>query len=285
MTTQRLGWYVVALFFAAPLCFAQNRPLVNPDAEIVPAGTLRVQVGFDFLQGVSYPLSGLSGDQTNLGVLDARLGLGRIVEVQLTGAIQDFLQVDQRDTPLVPLNLTGNNSTRDTGDYSLLTKVRLLSERGWRPAAAFRFGVTLPNTNQGRGIGNNVTNFTSEAILEHHVGKLRAFGSMGLAILSAPLSPDEQNDELLYGVGLTYPLTRRVSVVGGVAGRYSTRPVGTSLAGTESRAQGRFGVRILAGGFWWDAAGIAGVYPNDPRSGFTFGVSRDFRLFDRARKP
>jgi hypothetical protein len=284
MIKPRLGGLVVAMFLAAA-CFAQDRPLASPDAEIVPTGTLRVQVGFDFLQGVSYPLSGLSGDQTNVGVLNARLGLGRIVEVQLTGIIQQFLQINGRGTSLVPLSLPGTNSTRDTGDYSLLTKIRIMNERGWRPAAAFRFGVTLPNTNQGRGIGNNVTNFSSEAILEHHLRKLQAFGSVGLAILSAPLSPHTQNDELLYGAGLNYPLTDRVSLVGGVAGRYSTRPVGVSLAGTESRAQGRFGVRVLAGGFQWDAAGIAGVYPNDPGTGFTFGVSRDFRLFNRGSRP
>lgn len=285
MTLRRLGWLVLLLCFAAPVCPAQNRPLLNPDAEIVPAGTLRLQVGFDFLQGVRYPLSGLTGDQTNLGVLDARLGLGRIVEVELTGAIQEFLQVDQRGAPLVPLQLTGVNSTRDTGDYSLLTKIRLLDERGWRPAAAFRFGVTLPNTNQSRGIGNNVTNFSSEAILEHRIANVRAFGSVGLAILSAPISPHTQNDELLYGVGLSYALTRRISVVGGIAGRYSPRAVDTNLAGTESRGQGRFGVQVMAGGFRWDAAGIAGINSNDPRSGFTFGISRDFHVFNRHSRP
>jgi hypothetical protein len=81
-------------------------------------------------------------------------------------------------------------------------------------------------------------------------------------------------------VAFIYSAHRRVNVVGEVAGRYSTRKVDPSLFGTESRAEGRFGLQIFAGGFQWDFAGIAGLTANSPKTGFTFGVSRDFRLFD-----
>ena len=271
----------VALMAVALPGMAQNRPLSGPDAEIVPADTLRVQLGFDFLQDLRYPLSGLSGDQINVGVLDLRLGLGDMVEVELSGAVRQFLQINSRGPSLVSLDLTESNSTHDVGDFSLLTKVRILGEGERRPALAARFGFTMPNTNQARGIGNNSMGVSVEAIAQRHIGRLRLFGSLGLAILSAPNEPHTQNDELLYGLGIAHPVGERLTLVGEVAGRYSTREIDARLAGTESRAQWRFGMQVMACGIQWDAAGIAGVYRNDPRIGLTFGISRDFRLFGR----
>ena len=41
---------------------AQDLPLQTADAEVMAPGTVRTQIGFDFLQDVTFPLSGLSGD-------------------------------------------------------------------------------------------------------------------------------------------------------------------------------------------------------------------------------
>jgi hypothetical protein len=261
---------------------AQDRPLQTPDAEIVPTGIVRMQGGFDFLQSIDYPLSGLSGDLTSVGVLNFRLGVGSRVEVQLQGTVQNFLQVhSQVAAPVVP-TLTSANATHDVGDFSLWTKLLVLREHR-APAVAFRFGFEMPNTNQARGIGNNATNVYASLILEKHIGRLKAFGDAGVGILQAPNAQYSQNDELIYGGALAYPLGSRVSIVGGVSGRHSSRALTPSLYGTESRAQGRMGLVISGGGFRWDVAAVAGVYPNDPSTGFTFGVSRDLRLFGRHR--
>ena len=276
-------WMILLLPVAAFPARAQNRPLLSPDAEIVSPGTLRVQVGFDFLQRVSYPLSGLSGDQSNLGVVDLRLGLGKIVEGEFTGTARSFLQINSRGPSFVGLALPSANSTNDTGDFSLLTKIHILDEGERRPAMAFRFGVTMPNSNQARGIGNNSTNVLADAVVERHFGRLEAFGSVGLAILTAPNAKTTQNDELRYGLGASYPLTRSIHLVAEGAGQQSTRKIGPPLVGTESRGQGRLGVQIVVSGFTWDAAAIAGIYRNDPHTGFTFGVSHDFQVFGRAR--
>ena len=273
---------LLAAGFAALPVRAQDRPLRTPDANIVPTGVLRVQGGFDFLQNVDYPLSGLSGDQTSYGVLNMRLGMGQRVEVQLQGTIQNFLQVNgQVPAPVTPV-LTGPNSTYDIGDFSLWTKLLLRREHR-APAVAFRFGFKMPNTNQARGIGNNATDVYASFILQKHFGRLKAFGDAGLGIMQSPNAKFSQNDELLYGGALAYPLTKRVRVVGEVDGRYSDRALTPALYGTESRAEGRMGLVISGGGFEWDVAAIAGVYPNDPSTGFTVGVGRDLRLFGRHR--
>ncbi len=269
--------FVAASLAALPVR-AQNRPLQTPDANIVPTGVLRVQGGFDFLQSVDYPLSGLSGDQTSYGVLNMRMGLGSRVEVQLQGTVQNFLQVNSQVPAPVTPTLTGTNATHDVGDFSLWTKVLLRHEHR-APAVAFRFGFLMPNSNQARGLGNNATNVYASLILQKHIGRLQAFGDAGIGILQSPNAKFSQNDELLYGGALAYPLTKRIRVVGEVAGRYSSRKLTPALYGTESRAEGRMGLVISGGGFQWDVAAIAGVYPNDPSTGFTFGVSRDLRLF------
>ena len=276
---------LLALALAAALtAFAQDRPLRTTDTPTVPPGTLRVEVGFDFLQDVDFPLSGLSGDLTSVGVLNLRMGVGKIVEVQLEGAIQNFLDVKQRGASFVPaLQLTGVNSTHDTGDFALSTKIRLLPESGRRPSFAMRFGFVMPNSDQSRGIGTNTTNVFAILVLGKHFGKLNVFGNAGVEILQAPNAKFSQNDVLLYGLAFSYPVHRRVNLVGEVAGRYSTRTINVDLIGTESHSQARLGFQILAGGFQWDLAGIAGLHTSDPRSGFTFGISKDIKLFDYDR--
>lgn len=262
---------------------AQDRPLQTSDAEIVAPGTMRAEVGFDFLQDVTFPLSGLRGDMTNVSAIDVRTGIGKIVEIQVQGMIQEFLTIKQQGASFITLNLPNSNSTHDVGDFSLWTKVLLLSEEGRRPAVAFRFGFQMPNSNETKGIGNNATNIYSEVILEKHFGKFATFGDLGIAILTSPNALYSQNDELIYGGAFRYSLNKRASLVGEVAGLYSPRKITPALLGTESRGQGRLGVQIMAGGLVWDFAAIAGLTKNDPRTGFTFGVSKDIQLYNRTK--
>jgi hypothetical protein len=259
---------------------AQPRPLRTADAETIPPGTVQVQVGFDFLQDVTFPLSGLSGDLTSVGVLGIRMGVGKMVEVQMEGAVRHFLDVKRQGASFVTPQFTGDRSTHDTGDFALLTKIRLLPETDRRPSLALRFGFQMPNSNQVRGIGLNTSDIFVGLILEKHFGKLNLFGNFGVAILQSPTANFTQNDVLTYGAAFLYPVHRRVNLAGEVAGRHSTRRITPDLLGTESRSQARFGFQVFAGGFQWDLAGIAGLTKHDATGGFTFGVSRDIRLFD-----
>lgn len=281
---QRTLAAIIGCLMLAGALAAQERPLRTSDAETVPAGTLRAQIGFDFLQDAGFPLSGLSGDETRAGVVDLRMGVGKIAEVELEGAIQNFLDVKSRGTSFVPdLQLTGVNSTHDIGDFSLATKVRLLRTEGKRPGLALKFGFVMPNSNQARGIGTNTTNVFALLALEEQIRKLTIFGNAGIEVLQAPNALFSQNDVFLYGGAFRYPVYRRVNLVGEVNGWYSPRTINDALVGTQSTGQARLGLQIFAGGFTWDIAGIRGINKYDPRSGFTFGVSRDFKLFDLGR--
>jgi hypothetical protein len=258
---------------------AQDLPLQTADTDTIAPGHILGQVGFNFFHNENFPLSGLTGDLTDVGVINIRSGLGNIVEIDIQGIAQEFLAIHQQGFSYVTLNLQGSNSTNDIGDFSFWTKVRFFGEKDKRPALALRFGYEMPNSDQARGIGTNSEDIFGEFAIQKHFGKLKVFGNVGLAILTSPNTVFSQNDELMYGAAFSYPVRPRFRIVGEINGRYNDRPFAPELVGTESHGQGRLGVQIDAGGLTWSASGIAGVNRPDARVGFTFGVSKDFHLF------
>jgi len=133
---------------------AQQRPPITEDVDVLEPGALRVQAGIDFMQDAKFPLSGLTGDLTRVGVVGVNVGLAPNVEVQLDGVAQNFLSINSRSLPSpIPLDLPSAGSTNDFGDFTLSTKIKLRNETRLAPSLGFRFGVQLPNSNQTRGIG------------------------------------------------------------------------------------------------------------------------------------
>lgn len=270
---------LLAVPFAAS---AQQRPLTTQEVETARPGDLILQIGFEFLQGARFPLSGLEGDLSRVGVLDLHLGVSRAAEIQIQGTIRHFLTVSEQHAAFVAPTLSrGGASTSDFGDFTLAAKFRLLPETERRPAIGVRFGFEMPNSSQGRGIGLNTTNIFAALLVQKHFGKLNLFGNLGVGILQAPAGLFSQNDVIIYGLGAIYPVHERVNVVGEVAGRQSTRrvPVTSPLVGTESRSEARLGVQVFAGGFRWDFAGIAGLTRKDANTGFSFGISKTVRVW------
>lgn len=265
-----------------PAAAAQQRPLTTQDLTIVRPVEMLIQFGFEFLQDSRFPLAGLQGDLTRVGLLDVHLGVSRAAEIQIQGTIRDFLSVTEQTPAFITPQLSrGGTSTSDFGDFTIAAKFRLLPETHRRPALGVRFGFEMPTTNEARGIGLNTTNIFVTLLAQKHFGELNVFGNVGLGILQAPAGLFSQNDVLLYGLGASYPLHERLNLVGEVAGRKSTRrtPVTSPLVGTGSHAEARLGVQVFAGGFRWDLAGIAGLTGNDADSGFTVGVSKTIRLW------
>jgi hypothetical protein len=279
-----MAYVVVFLAFVSLPAFAQQRPLITEDVVIVKPGAARFELGFDFLQDKDYPVSGLNGDLARLGVVSLTFGLASNVEVESGGVIRNFLSINRQfRASAIPLQLSRTDSTRDTGDFYLATKIKLRSETRRAPALGFRFGVELPSSNQARGIGLNQTNFFAAALVAKSLGKARIIGNLGLGILSSPIdasgniSPFTQNDVALFGLAATYQIGSRLTLVSEANGRYSTRR--NPPIGTESDGAARLGFRIRAGGLTWDVAGVRGLYPRSESSGVTFGVTFERGLF------
>ena len=261
---------------------AQQRPLITEDVDIIQPGTLRIEAGIDFYQNAKFPLSGLTGDLTRVGVIGVSIGLSPNVEVQVEGVAQNFLSINSMSvTSPIPLTLQpGANSTNDTGDFTLSTKIKFRNETRRGPSLGFRFGVQLPNSNQKRGIGSNQTNAYGMILAGKKFGRrfdgvprVNLFGNLGLAILGTT-DPYIQNDVLLYGFGGIVRLNNQINFAGEINGRANTRRNGAPL-GTESISEARLGVQVKASGLRFDFAGIAGLTDFSPRSGVTFGVTYD----------
>jgi hypothetical protein len=271
----------VALVFCCALSFsarAQQRPLITEDVDIIPPGTLRIEAGLDFLQGARFPVSGLTGDVTRVGVIGINIGFAPNVEFQIEGVAQNFLAINSRGASAIPLNLApGANSTNGPGDFTLWTKFKLRNETRRGPSLGFRVGVGLPNSNQATGIGLNQTNAYGQILVGKkfgHNGRLNTFGNLGVAILTAPTQLFSQNDVLTYGLAGIFRLNKQFSVAGEVNGRANTRPGGGPL-GTESQSEARLGMQIRASGLRFDFAGIKGLTNFTHDSGFTVGVTYD----------
>lgn len=274
-------WAVLVLLFltgAAQSARAQQRPLLTEDVDIIPPGTMRIEAGIDFLQGAKYPVSGLTGDLTRVGVLGISIGLAPNVEFQIEGVAQNFLSINTRGASAIPLSIApGANSTNGAGDFTLWTKIKLRAETKRGPSVGFRVGVGLPNSNQSRGIGLNQTNAYGSFLFGKkfgHNGRFNTFGNLGIAILTAPTALFSQNDVLTYGAAGIFRLNKQFSFAGEVNGRANTRPGGGPL-GTESQSEARLGMQVRASGLRFDFAGIKGLTNFTHNSGFTVGVTYD----------
>ena len=59
----------IAVLLFCSVASAQQRPLITEDVDIIPPGTIRIEAGIDFMQGAKYPVSGIRGDLTRVGVI------------------------------------------------------------------------------------------------------------------------------------------------------------------------------------------------------------------------
>mgnify|MGYP001175455143 CR=1 FL=1 len=283
---KRLFLFLVLNVALAAFASGQQRPLLTEDVDTTPEGAIRVSAGVDFLQNVKFPLSGLKGDQTSVGDIRIQIGFSKNVEFQIEGTIQNFVAINSvTDPPPIPLDIVGN-STNDTGDFIVSTKIKLRNETENFPAIGLKVGFQMPNTNQARGIGTNQINVFGKILAQKKFGsrnaantpRLNMFGNVGLGIMSAPLERFTQNDVLLYGLAGIYRVNDHVNLVSEVNGRVNTRS-GTAPLGTESVGQFRVGTQIKASGLKFDTAAIFGLTRYSPRTGITFGVTYESPSF------
>jgi hypothetical protein len=282
MTRRRLGCLALAatLFAAAPVA-AQQRPLVTEDPEVIGAGLVLLEGGFDYSRDILFPASGLQGNLLRAPTLGVSFGISSIAEIQIDGGFYNRLTITNRGVGPAPLagqlNFTGDK-TSAVEDLVIATKIRLAGETAGRPAFGLRFATKLPNASNESGLGLDTTDFHVQALIGKTVQSIRIVGNVGLGILGDPTRGDNQNDVLLYGVSVARAVREGIEVVGEINGRASTRSGGAPV-GTESRATMRVGGRITRGTVRLDAGILLGVTSRDPGFGFTAGATYVFKGF------
>jgi hypothetical protein len=270
--------FTALILVFASAAYSQQRPLLTDDIDITPAGSIELGVGVDFFQKAKFPLSGLTGDLTRVGDIRLRTGLAANVEMQIEGAIQNYVSINSRGPSAIPLTVSGN-STNDFEDFTSSVKIKLRSETKRMPALGLKLGFQMPNTSEERGIGTNQINVFTKIIVQKKFGelvkgtpRLNLYGNLGLMIMTAPIERFTQNDVILYGLAGIYRLTDDINIVSEVNGRQNTRS-GTPPIGTESIGQFRIGAQIKASGLRFDTAGAFGLTKASPRTGVIFGVT------------
>lgn len=273
--------FLAALFLSAvPLRAQDPERAIRPEtADLLSTGRLKSDFAVEFTHRARYSLSGLEGDLLRFGIIDFRAGMGEYAEFQISGVCRDFLSITKRNPPVIPATISGD-TTSDFGDLILGAKLKLISEKGARPAIGFKFAVQLPNASNESGLGADETQFYSSILATQQIGRARVSGNIGFAILGSSVQPNSQSDMLTYAAAILLPVHKRVEIAAEIHGRQ-----GPPRIGNEDLAEARAGVRIRAAGLKWDLAGIAGLRESDPLWGLAIGVSYEFQAFHKKRGP
>ncbi len=267
-----------ALVLLPSVAAAQQRPLVTEDPEVVGPGQVLLELGFDQLWEQRYPASGLQGTLLRAPTFGVSIGLG-IAEIQIDGAAFQRLQIKERfDAPLDDLLDVTDDRTSSIDDFTVGTKIRLMSESPGRPALGIRFATKLPNASNEQGLGLDTTDFYASVLLAKTIQSLRVVGNAGVGILGDPVNGNQQNDVLTYGLSVARALTQGSEVVGEINGRLHTSDI-DAAPGTQSSAIARGGLRFTKGPVRLDGGVILGIMENDPKFGVTAGLTWVFNAF------
>jgi hypothetical protein len=180
------------------MAIQSENPSVVEEAETLRQGEWTLDVGFFYRD---HPVDyGVADRQFSLGIptLRTSLGLGEMVEFQVNGAGLVWME-----------DILGRYTT-NSGDWELATKVRFLTEEGFRPTASFYYSVKLPNGDDERGGSTDETDFyayllTDKWLSENCQGHL----ALGLGILGNPFTNASQNDIFSFGMSFGWQVNSR----------------------------------------------------------------------------
>ena len=244
----------LAFALAASLASAQTRPLRTEQASTAPAGRLALELGAESMRAEPNPLSG--GDRERWDVPLLRLVWSPAANVELD--LEWVGRVIAKEDP-------DFGDVSDWGDVTLRAKARFVEEQGPRPALGARFGVTLPETTFGNGLGPDTLRMRAELLLTQPLGRLRLDANAGLAIEDDPVFPHRQDDLLAYGVALRLPAgsLELLAEVNGLLDATEKPSAAEARAGIRfgsGRVKGDLAVRIGLGqrdGDWGASAGLS----------------------------
>ena len=253
----RLAGAIILALGAASVARAQTRPLLTEEATTAPAGALVVEAGADAIRREPNFLTWLERDRFDLPVLRLVFSPADTVELD----VEWVGRIIARDDPTF-------GTVADFGDVSLRAKLRLRDRQGGSPALGARFGMTLPETSFGTGLGPNTMRMSAQMLLSQPLGPATLHLNAGLAIQDEALRAHEQRDFLAYGMALEAPLSRALTAMAELAG-----VAGRGKPGTDAHAEARAGLRVGAGRVRADAAVRRGLAKADGTWGMTAGLT------------
>ncbi len=266
--------YIVLFTVAAPqFLYSQQYPVSTESAGILPSGTARAELGVGQYFDQPFPLSGLDGNLTKLGVIKFGLSYDGNVELQFDGTLLDILKINSRETAFNSSITTRKSVTSDIGDFTLWTKFRLVSEYHFFTTVTIRFGVQLPNASNESGLGIDEFNFYSSFLLEKHLAGIRWVLNAGLGILGDPVTLSEQHDTFIFAIGSYIPLGERSTLILETAGRTGHRGIGVYRL-----ANAKAGGETAVAGLSMKLLGVMSFTASDNSQGAELSVGYDFTI-------
>lgn len=266
---------ILAPFFAllalAAAARGQERPLRTADPVPLPHAHLAVEAGVDWLDGVSFLLSGLSGDLLRVPSVAFRYGLGGLAEFQVAGGFNLLFIDDRQPAPFADMLNVDGDIAHDIDDPVVAVKIRLHDESQYVPDTGFRVATRLPSAGNQSGLGNDTMDFLLWVLAGKTIHRTRLLANVGLGVLAVPERGHRQNDVLLYGLAATRPLAERWTLAVEVNGRRDLEL--DTPAGTDDMSQGRLGLRWNRGAVVLDTALVVGLHRSDPTAGATLGMT------------
>jgi hypothetical protein len=259
---------VLLMFLLALPATAQQRPLLTEDPRIIPTGAVVSEGGIGYFRRARFPVSGLGGDQWSVFVNGLHVGLSPRAEFQIMGVLHNFVRLTEN----------GSGWTNDWGDFSLSTKMMLVSEGEHRPIIGFRPTIVLPNTNNDKGLGTDGTHFFGNLLFGKTIGRMFVFGNFGLGILDDAVRPAAQQDVLSYGAAAAVSIRPGINLLSEWNG--VENPQEHPTPGGEDRGQIRLGIQFRLRGFTWDVGAMAGLTRLDPRAGIVFGFTKQYQVWN-----
>jgi hypothetical protein len=233
--------------------------LYTNSLQLPTKGKIRFHIGFELRPNWQAPITRATGDLYRFGTLRCDFGVAENVAIQIRGAAKQILKSGAKTI------------ARDAGDFSIATMARVLSEKSKRPAFGFRVETKLPNTNQNRGIGANTTDITLSILATKNFRSFTVFSDIGLVILTAPRQINDQNDALVYGLGLSWDLNKKIQLAGEING--FTSPRHQIPLGTEDRSAARLEFSWRFSKFALEITAVQGLNQREGDLGAMAGIS------------
>ena len=278
MRMSHARWALLLVLLCGLSAGAQQRPLLTEDVDIIPPGTLRIEAGIDFMQDAKFPLSGLTGDLTRVGVIGINVGLSPNVEFQIDGVVQNVLSINSVTVPPpIPLELASGRLHERHGRLHALDQDQAPQRDQDRPLARFSLRRAVAELERGARHRRQ-----PDQRLWHNSRRqeVRARRARQHVRQPRPRHPDRARSSAsrrttccstawpASSASTRHQLRRRDQrprqhALGPRAARHGV-PVGSAPRHADQGAGLRF-----------DFAGIAGLTDFSPRSGVTFGVTYD----------
>jgi hypothetical protein len=263
---------VALLVFTRSPAGAQLRPLDPMDWDALTGRAVTVEIGGSYLSGQRASLAGTEGRLLEVGKYRIVWHIGRVA-LQASGTAlwlyQDRTVFAQ---PLAEVLPRRGSERKDVGDQKVTTMVEL-TPPGSKVAAALRFGVTLPTTDDLQGIGRDETDFFATVGGHTVLGPLDLGGGLGLGINGTRDPSHEQVDPMLFDFSAVYRIGE-VAATLELAGQHDTRP-GPDFRGNEDLGEARLGVR-LGRTKWLSVQAVRGWTLASPNLGVVMALGARF---------